>query len=161
MHITVTGGTKRQRQLSTSIARYTAKQLMSKRLMQNLEVNIKLVPRLLEKEEVYGDSTWEDNNWRPREFTIQADSKLKLRRLLETIAHEMVHVKQFAKGEMVDVVRANKIRWQGQYFDDKDAEYYDQPWEIEAHGREVGLFVRWCEYKGFAKQQWTQNEDYR
>lgn len=161
MHITVTGGTKRQRQLSTSIARFTAKQLMSKRLMQNLEVNIKLIPRLLEKEEVYGDSTWEDNNWRPREFTIQADSKLKLRRLLETIAHEMVHVKQFAKGEMVDVVRANKIRWQGQYFDDKDAEYYDQPWEIEAHGREVGLFVRWCEYKGFAKHQWTQNEDYR
>ena len=57
--------------------------------------------------------TDEDDNWRPVNHIIQADSKLKLRRPLETIAHEMVHVKQFAKGEMVDVVRANKIRWHG------------------------------------------------
>ena len=136
----MTGGTKKQRELSASIARFTARQLMSKRLMKNIYVEIKLIPRLLEKEEVYGDSIYEDDNWRPREFTIQADSKLKLRRLLETIAHEMVHVKQFAKGEMVDVVRANKIRWHGVDFDDEDKSYYDQPWEIEAHGREMGLF---------------------
>ena len=23
--------------------------------------------------------------------------------------------------------------------------YWDLPWEIEAHGREVGLFIRYCE----------------
>ena len=161
MRIQVTGGTKKQRELSASIARFTARQLMSKRLMKNIYVEIKLIPRLLEKEEVYGDSIYEDDNWRPREFTIQADSKLKLRRLLETIAHEMVHVKQFAKGEMVDVVRANKIRWHGVDFDDEDTSYYDQPWEIEAHGREMGLFVRWAQKYGYAKQKWTQYEDYR
>ena len=158
MRIQVTGGTKKQRELSASIARFTARQLMSKRLMKNIYVEIKLIPRLLEKEEVYGDSIYEDDNWRPREFTIQADSKLKLRRLLETIAHEMVHVKQFAKGEMVDVVRANKIRWHGVDFDDEDKSYYDQPWEIEAHGRECGLFIQWAEYHKIGHLKWTHDK---
>ena len=67
----------------------------------------------------------------------------------------MVHVKQFAKGEMVDVVRANKIRWHGVDFDDEDKSYYDQPWEIEAHGREMGPINRWAQKYGYAKQKWT------
>ena len=161
MKITVTGGCKSQRVLSEDIARFVAEKLMSKRLQRVLDIDIQLVPRLLEKEEVYGDSTWEDDNWRPREFTIRADSKLRRRRLLESIAHEMVHVKQFAKGEMVDLVRADKIRWFGKDYKDKDSDYYNSPWEIEAHGREMGLFVQWAQKNGYANQKWTQNEDYK
>ena len=29
-------------------------------------------------------------------------------------------------------------------------------WEIEAHGREVGLFVRYCEDNKLAKYKWTK-----
>jgi hypothetical protein len=35
-------------------------------------------------------------------------------------------------------------------------DYYDLPWEIEAYGREVGLFVRWAEKNKLAGQEWTQ-----
>ena len=30
------------------------------------------------------------------------------------------------------------------------------PWEIEAHGRETGLFIRWVEENDFATKKWTQ-----
>ena len=120
MKVIVTGGCKTQRKFSESLARFCADLLMSKRLQNSIHLDIQLVPNLMKKEEVYGDSCWEDNNWRPREFTVRADSKLRMRRLLETIAHEMVHVKQFAKGEMVDLARADKIRWCGKMFEEKD-----------------------------------------
>ena len=33
---------------------------------------------------------------------------------METICHEMVHVKQFARGEMKDIMSsASKVRWKG------------------------------------------------
>ena len=72
----------------------------------------------------------------------------------------MVHVKQFAKGEMVDLARADKIRWCGKMFEEKDSNYYDYPWEIEAHGRECGLFVRWAQAKKLSKEKWANNEDF-
>ena len=160
MKVIVTGGCKTQRKFSESLARFCSDLLMSKRLQNSIHLDIQLVPNLMKKEEVYGDSCWEDNNWRPREFTVRADSKLRMRRLLETIAHEMVHVKQFAKGEMVDLARADKIRWCGKMFEEKDSNYYDYPWEIEAHGRECGLFVRWAQAKKLSKEKWANNEDF-
>lgn len=161
MKISVTGGCKTQRNYVESLARFAADTLMSKRLQKNLDVEIQLVANLMKKEQVYGDSCWEDNNWRPREFTVRADSKLRLRRLLETIAHEMVHVKQFAKGEMVDMARADKIRWCGKMFEENDENYYDYPWEVEAHGRELGLFIRWAQANKLSKQKWTNNQDHK
>ena len=50
MRIQVTGGTKKQRELSTSIARFTANQLMSKRLQKNIYVEKK---QLILKKSVY------------------------------------------------------------------------------------------------------------
>jgi hypothetical protein len=60
---------------------------------------------------------------------------------METVAHEMVHVKQYAKGELTEQ------SWQGKLINPKQ-EYWDQPWEIEAHGREVGLFIQWAQNEG-------------
>ena len=36
-------------------------------------------------------------------------------------------------------------------------DYWDEPWEIEAHGRETGLFVRWAEKHKLGKRKWTQD----
>ena len=46
---------------------------------------------------------------------------------LSTLAHEMVHVKQFAKGELDPALS----RWKSNKYCDK-IEYWDQPWEKEA-----------------------------
>ena len=45
---------------------------------------------------------------------------------LTTLAHEMVHIKQFARGEL----DCSLQHWKGR--DHSDTEYWDQPWEKEA-----------------------------
>mgnify|MGYP001210788531 FL=1 len=82
---------------------------------------------------------------------------MKLRKLLLTIAHEMVHVKQYARGELYQGTRIAKHRWQGKWISN-NLDYWDQPWEIEAAGREIGLFVQWAEKNKLGNQKWTHDE---
>ena len=158
MFLEITGSTKKKRELAGSITEFCATKLMTTRLANTLEINIELVNDLAKKEGVYGDCIWEDKPNRPKEFTIRADSKLAPRHMIETIAHEMVHVKQWAKGEMQELVRQSKTRFNGTLFG--ETEYWDRPWEIEAHGREKGLFVRWAETTGKCNEAWTQENLY-
>jgi hypothetical protein len=63
----------------------------------------------------------------------------------------MVHVKQYARREL----HPSKEAWLGKTINPKKVSYWDLPWEIEAHGREVGLFVRYCEENKLGKYKWT------
>ena len=111
----------------------------------------------MKKEKIYGDAIWEDDERYPNEFHIRADASQPLRRVLETIAHEMVHVKQYAKGELVDLSRCGSTKWQNEVIN-KDTNYWDLPWEVEAHGKELGLFIRWAEDNKLGKYAWTQEK---
>lgn len=155
--ITVTGGSRKQREYVNGIAAFCLHKLMPR--MNDLEINIKL-RKFTGKNTAYGYCMPTDDYEtydRPREFELEINSAVRLRRLLETVAHEMVHVKQFARGELYQGIRVNKHRWQGEWLDD-NIDYWDLPWEIEAHGREVGLFVRWAEEAGLASKRWTQDD---
>ena len=70
--------------------------------------------------------------------------------MLSTVAHELVHVKQFAKGELYDSTVKDRTRWHGQWMK-RTPDYWDLPWEIEAYGREVGLYTRWVRENGYQK----------
>lgn len=155
MYIKLIGGKQYQKDYAESIIRFCANMLMSNRLSQKLEITCYLEKNLMQKSGNTGECSWEDDNIRPKEFEIKVDSSLKLRPLLTTIAHEMVHVKQFAKGEMKDLLSVQKISWQGTKYSNDDINYWDRPWEIEAHGREVGLFIRWAEENNLGKKKWT------
>ena len=87
-----------------------------------------------------------------RTFEIEVDRNMRLRKLLETIAHEMVHVKQYARRELHPVHNS----WMGKTYNPKTVDYWDLPWEIEAHGREIGLFVRWAEKYNLGSKKWVQ-----
>ena len=56
-----------------------------------------------------------------------------------TLAHEMVHVKQLAKG-LLKAEKGQKY-WRGQKFS-KRVHYLDTPWEIEAFSKQDLLFRR-------------------
>lgn len=143
MFITVTGGKPNQRKYVKSMAEFCVKTLMPR--MRTLEITVKLKkPKGAMGYCLEGDSN--------RDFEIEIDSTQKLRPLLETLAHEMVHVKQFARRELHPATDT----WYGKTYNPKKISYWDLPWEIEAHGRECGLFIRWAEEKGFAKYKWTQ-----
>ena len=141
--ITVSGGTKKQRQLVSSIADYCIVKLGMKRL-STLNIDINLKKNL--------DACGYAVSFSKREFELEIQKTQSLRRLLETVAHEMVHVKQYARGELTDTHGA----WKGQPVD-PETEYWDLPWEIEAHGREVGLFIRWAQDNGHADKDWAQD----
>ena len=137
--------------------KFYAEFLMSRRLANNLRIDVKFGD-LIGHHDCEAMVNWEDCNWRPRWFTIQLDKTLGMRTMLILLAHEMVHVKQHATGEARDNLRKpNLFFWHGKTFDSTDVDYYDLPWEIEAFGREQGLYNRFKEkYRVDRKAQKTQ-----
>jgi hypothetical protein len=92
-----------------------------------------------------------------KKFTVVLDHKhinkrgkkpiTRLKNLLVDLGHELTHVKQYLNNEIFDY-KDGGVRYKGVIFDDsyyKDEEsYYDSPWEIEAYGREWGLYKMFC-----------------
>ena len=143
MFITVKGGQEYQRKHVESMVEFCIKTLMPR--MRTLDITV----RLKNTKDAMGYCLEGDTN---REFEIEIDKKQTLRKMLETVAHEMVHVKQFARRGL----HPHNDDWYGKTYNPKKVSYWDLPWEIEAHGREVGLFIRWCEANDLGSYNWTQ-----
>ena len=153
MKIKTKGSNKAVRKLVELATSYYAEKLMGKRTINNLEININLKRNFLRDTGCEGTAIWEDENIWPKEFSIELDSNDKIRNLLITLAHEMVHVKQWAKNEMYEYYRTDEVRFNKTKFNMAEIDYWDYPWEIEAFGRQLGLFVRFCEDNGFADRE--------
>lgn len=143
MFITVIGGKPNQRKYVESMVEFCINTLMPR--MKTLDITV----RLCTPKGAMGYCLELDNK---REFDIEIDRTQSMRKMLETLAHEMVHVKQFARREL----HPANDEWYGKTYNPKKVDYWDLPWEIEAHGRETGLFIRWAEQTGTAKYAWTQ-----
>lgn len=64
---------------------------------------------------------------------------------LAILAHEMVHVKQYSRGELVD--HGYYCSWHGKKYEEAELsseEYFFSPWEVEAFGMQVGLYRMYC-----------------
>ena len=106
------------------------------------------------KEGAVGFCGMTDDN---RTFEIEIDSKMGINELVTTVCHEMVHVKQYARNEMTDeCVQYGAATWKGRKVNPKTT-YYDLPWEIEAHGRETGLFIRYIQQHNLCAKAWTKS----
>ena len=151
MLVHIKGSTKRIRKDIELATWYYAEKLMGKRLMSGLEINIDLKKELLTEEGHEGTAIWEDDGYRPKEFTIALDTTVNHRNLLINLAHEMVHVTQWAKNEMYEYMEPHMVRFKGEKIHLNEVDYWDYPWEIEAYGRQLGLFIRFCENTGRSK----------
>ena len=67
-------------------------------------------------------------------------SKSSLLNMATTLAHEMVHVRQLAKGQLKYLPREAKL-WMGRRYTSKTS-YLDQPWEQDAFARQEMLMRR-------------------
>jgi len=143
MLINIVGGSKSQKKHVYKMVEFCAKMLMPR--MSTLDITV----NLCKPTGAMGYCLETDNN---RTFEIEVDKTQSLRRLLETLAHEMVHVKQYARREL----HPSTDLWCGKTVNPNKTSYWDLPWEIEAHGRETGLFIRYCEANKLGKQKWTQ-----
>jgi hypothetical protein len=61
-------------------------------------------------------------------------TKPALIEMITNFAHEMVHVKQHARG-ILKITPTGDRSWKGKEFGD-DVDYLDKPWEIEAFSRQ-------------------------
>ena len=153
MKIKTKGSNKAVRKLVELATSYYAEKLMGKRTINNLEINIDLKRNLTKDTGCEGTSIWEDESPWPKEFLIELDSSEKIRNLLITLAHEMVHVKQWAKNEMHEYCKPDEVRFNKIKFNMTEIDYWDYPWEIEAFGRQLGLFIRFCEDNGLSDRE--------
>lgn len=150
MIISIDGTGPRNADKLEEAARFFAAQLMHARTVQKLEIDLEVVRSL----DVTGECISEDEHKNPRYFTIRLKQQ-PIEEMIRTLGHEMVHVKQYAKNELSKQFRVARggirigSKWHGEFWDPKSKQdgYWDAPWEIEAYGREVGLYHKWFHRK--------------
>jgi hypothetical protein len=85
-------------------------------------------------------------------FEIAINSNLSMPELIKTVCHEMVHVKQGVKNELVETHNTKYCRtWKGIEYNGKCKDEF--PWELEAYCLEGKL------YKTFMEQYNVKNKD--
>lgn len=109
---------------------YFARKLFSRQLCQHIFIRL----TFKKTDNYWGLAIVDDCNSRgkPRYFTIEIKRDLNEQEKLMAIAHEFVHIKQYANGELNEEMTL----WQGERVNSDIIPYLEQPWEIEAY--EVG-----------------------
>lgn len=109
---------------------FFAERLFSPAMLRNLGIRIRKVKNF----EVFGLVGVEDYNaaGKPRDFVIELKRGLEENDFLETVAHELVHVRQYVRGELNEEMNY----WRGNPVNPREIPYAEQPWEIEAE--EIG-----------------------
>lgn len=118
---------------------FFAKELVpNTKVRNNCSVKIKFDDKIKD----YGSCLVENYNTRkePRGFLIEVHPGISARHIIETIAHEMVHVKQHINHETND----DLSHWLGRKINSDELDYWIHPWEIDAHGREIGLVTKFA-----------------
>ena len=127
--ILVSGGKVKEREIVEAAVHWCAKKMMPRLRTLDIEVKIK------ELDQAMGYCLEGDTN---REFQLEIKKGMNLYDLISTVCHEMVHVKQYAKGELRYRHKDGAQQWKAKIVSDK-VEYMDLPWEKEAFKLERGL----------------------
>ena len=136
-------GTKNKktiRELSKA-AEFFALCLMHTRTVKGIELDIEVVSNL----EVQGYCVNEDDTKRSRFFTIQL-RKDDINDMIQTLAHEMIHVKQYVKNEHLKRFATTKgglkieSVWLGKVWRPTKGEthYYDSPGKLRLTDEKLG-----------------------
>lgn len=110
--------------------------LLSRRLSRNISLNITIVKSLPNEDLGYCDIISFNSQNKPRDFDIIITTKDQTKQeVISTLAHEMVHVKQFALKELNETHTV----WRGTKLN-SNVDYWDSPWEVEAREWEDILY---------------------
>ncbi len=122
-------------------AKFYGRELLSKQLYKHIHLEINLVSSIPD----LGSCciTYFNDWYKAREFEIELRRRKSTKSILQTLAHELVHLKQFAKGELND----EHTKWKGKKIDTEFINYFDLPWEVEASSYEYILYALYQEYR--------------
>lgn len=151
MQINPYGVRGRRLEALVEACQFYAEILLGKRMARGLTIDIEVEKDL----DVKGECVNEDCTKRSRYFTIRLQNE-NINEMVKTLAHEMVHVKQYVRNELGDKIITMKgdnvaviaTMWKGEKWlpGPREHAYYDAPWEVEAFGKEVGLARRFADY---------------
>ena len=150
-----------------------ARLIPSNRLRNNVTINVHL-----KHHEENGEAMLEEyaNRYRPRDFKViidhhqaEIDDYGRTRTdtewghtILRTLAHELVHVKQYLVGDLT--WRDKGMLWKGIIFAPEYlTDQLETPYEVEAYGKEKGLlvsfFVKWKEIEEVMGIKYSLNKE--
>lgn len=121
---------------------WAGRELMSPQLLSHVRINFEWKKYPDEK----GHCEEYDLVFPPRFFAIACSPKLSRSVQRRTMFHEMVHVKQYAYGELKSIQTDKFARWKKKLVDEKKISYYKLPWEKEAYRLEAVLYKRYMEH---------------
>ena len=111
----------------TLLIRQVIDYMMKALNLKNIFIDVE-ISNLFQNEKAYGFCL----SYTPTEFLIELDQSLPLYELIETICHEMIHIKQYATGELVE--KGEKILYRNCLYESSDD---SSPWEKEAYEKEM------------------------
>jgi len=150
-----------------------ARLVPSKRLRNNVSINVHL-----KHHEEGGEAMLSENadRYRPRDFKViidhhqaEIDDYGRTRTdtewghtILRTLAHELVHVKQYLVGDLT--WRDKGMLWKGVMFAPEYlTDQLETPYEVEAYGKEKGLlvsfFIKWKEIEEKMGMKYSLNKE--
>lgn len=140
MNISVLGAKKEDISLKELryFTRWASELLMGEELASDVDLVLKFLP--IESE---GLCDILDDADLPRIFLITLKKGNLRDDILENLSHELVHIKQFASGELQNFDVNNRPIYKNVEYDENNMEYWDYPWEIEAFGRTPGILKRY------------------
>jgi hypothetical protein len=147
--------TQEEQKLLRRAVSFTMDKLVSRRARKNYSICVRItqLDKKRLKEGFIAECVYDEkDNWKKFEININRSlftrAKAIIKRLkpvLMALMHELVHVKQYLKNEMGESANGD-TKFKGKLFkaytESDEDKYYDSPWEIEAYGRELGLYNR-------------------
>ena len=127
--VEINGGNKTQREICEKVVGHMISELLPRFRTLDITVNLLNI-----KSEAIGFCMMQEKN----QFEIELDKKLSIKDMVTALCHEMVHVKQFAKKEMVDGIKTGVPIWKSKKIS-LNTNYWDLPWEKEAYRMEKKL----------------------
>ena len=132
---------------------FTLEQLISKNLKNKLKLYVYFRKKYsFDKDTVGYLQTYAQTKTVPVRFAkMYIRTDMSFLNILETIAHELVHLKQYATGQLSKRIwkSDNRVHYRWEKKDigvQSDIEYKNRPYEIEAFTKQFPLVDKWTNY---------------
>jgi YesN/AraC family two-component response regulator len=119
-------------------------------MMDKYNFNSKIIVKKKDKTGLIGDISLNSNSVNNNKFYLHFNPNQSYKRIIQSMIHELTHVKQVAKKELLPNKDYTSILWKGkEYITAKDynklmksnpKEYVKLPWEIEANNNMNNLY---------------------
>lgn len=119
-------------------------------MMDKYRFTAKIIIKKKDSKGMIGDISLNSNSVDGNKFYLHFNPNQSYKRIIQSMIHELTHVKQVSKGELLPNKDYTAILWKGkEYINAKEygklmkrdiQSYMKLPWEVEANGNMNGLY---------------------